>query len=123
MVTGVFVPPMKKGEACGFANLVRTHADIAKLIVAVSIATEKDVCQEVRIAIGAAAATVFRASKAEKTLMGRALTPQTIGEAAEAASGETRPISDLRSTAEYRKEMTRVLVRRAIEKATAAAKG
>ena len=123
MVTGVFVPPMKKGEACGFANLVRTHADIAKLIVAVSIATEKDVCQEARIAIGAAATTVFRASKAEKILIGRTLTPQAIEEAAEAASGETRPISDLRSSAEYRKEMTRVLVRRAIEKATAAAKG
>lgn len=123
MVTGVLVPPMKKGEACAFVNLVRTHADIAKLIVAVSIATEKDVCQEVRIAIGAAAPTVFRASKAERTLMGRTLTPQAIGEAAEAATGETRPVSDLRSTADYRREMARVLVRRALEKAAAAAKG
>jgi carbon-monoxide dehydrogenase medium subunit len=123
MVTGVSVPPMKTGEGCGFTNLVRTHADIAKLTVAVSITTERDVCQEVRIAVGAAAPTVFRASKAEKTLMGRTLTPEAIGEAAEVASGETRPISDLRSTVEYRKEMTRVLVRRALEKAIAAARG
>jgi len=123
MVTGVSVPPMKTGATCGFANLVRTRADIAKLTVAVSITTEKDVCQEARIAIGAAAPTVFRASKAEKTLIGRTLTPQAITEAAEAASRETRPISDLRSTAEYRKEMTRVLVRRALERASAGAKG
>jgi carbon-monoxide dehydrogenase medium subunit len=123
VVAGVSVPPMKAGEGCAFANLVRSRADIAKLTVAVSITAEKDVCRDVRIAIGSAAPTVFRASKAEDALMGRALKAQTIDEAAEIASGETRPITDLRSTAEYRKEMTRVLVRRALEKALAAAKG
>jgi len=123
MVTGVSVPPMKTGEACGFVNLVRTRADVAKLTVAVSVLAEKDVCRDVRIAVGAAAPTVFRASKAEDALRGRPLKAQTIDEAAQIASGETRPISDLRSTAEYRKEMTRVLVRKALEKASVAAKG
>ncbi len=123
MVAGVSVPPVKAKEGSAFVNLVRTHADIAKLIVAASVTVENDVYREVRIAIGAAAPTVFRAAKAEEVLLGRTLRPEAITEAAEAASDETRPITDLRSTVEYRKEMTRVLVRRAIEKALAVAKG
>jgi carbon-monoxide dehydrogenase medium subunit len=43
--------------------------------------------------------------------------PQVISKAAEIAARETKPISDVRSTDEYRKQMTAVLVRRALEKA------
>jgi carbon-monoxide dehydrogenase medium subunit len=50
-------------------------------------------------------------------LTGQRITPPVIKKAAETAAGETKPITDLRSTAEYRKEMAGVLVRRALEKA------
>jgi carbon-monoxide dehydrogenase medium subunit len=119
MVTGLFLPNPRPGTGAAFLNLVRTHADIAKVSVAVTILIKNGVCQESRIVIGAAAPTVFRATKAEAVLKGQKLNPQGINKAAETASGETKPITDLRSTAEYRREMTKVLVRRALEKALA----
>jgi carbon-monoxide dehydrogenase medium subunit len=74
-------------------------------------------CQEAKIALGAVAPTVFRAEKAEKILKGRKLDQDVIETGAKAAAEETKPITDLRSNAEYRKETTRVLVKRALIKA------
>lgn len=122
MVTGVFLPGSPSGTGTAFLNLVRTHADIAKVSVAVSISIKNDVCQDVRIAIGAAAPAVFRAAKAEAALKGQKVDSKAIGNAAETAAGETKPITDVRSTTEYRKEMARVLVGRALEKALERAK-
>jgi carbon-monoxide dehydrogenase medium subunit len=122
MVTGVILPEPASGTSTAFLNLVRTHADIAKVSVAVSIVSKNGICGEARIAIGAAAPTVFRAAKAEAVLKGEKITPQIIIKAAETAAGETRPITDLRSTAEYRKDTTKVLVKRALEQAADKAK-
>jgi carbon-monoxide dehydrogenase medium subunit len=123
MVTGVVLPHPPPGTGAAFFNLVRTHADIAKISAAAAVLVQNGICREVRIAIGAAAPTVFRAVKAEKLLTGQKITPEVMNEAAETAAGETRPITDLRSTAGYRKEMAKVLVRRALEKALERATG
>ena len=122
MVTGVLLPNPPPGTGTAFFNLVRTRADIAKIGAATAILVQNGICREVRIAIGAAAPTVFRAVKAETLLTGQKITPRVINKAAETAAGETKPITDLRSTANYRKEMARVLVRRALEKALENAK-
>lgn len=123
MVTEVLLPHPPPGTGTAFFNLVRTRADIAKIGAATAIFVQNGICREVRIAIGAAAPTVFRAVKAETLLTGQKITPREINEAAETAAGETKPITDLRSTAKYRKEMARVLVKRALEKALENAKG
>ncbi len=123
MVTGVFLPDPFPGTGASFLNLVRTHADIAKVSVAVVVIAQNGICKEARIAIGAAAPTVFRAAGAETELKGQRLTPQLIRQAAATAAAETRPISDIRSSAEYRKETTMVLVRRALEKASEKTRG
>jgi len=117
IVIGVFLPAPANGTGTAFFNLVRTHADIAKISVAAALLVESDVCTEARIAIGAAAPTVFRATKAEAILKKQKINSEIINKAAETAAEETRPINDLRSTADYRKEMAQVLVRRALEKA------
>jgi carbon-monoxide dehydrogenase medium subunit len=122
MVTGVYLPSPPPGTGTAYLNLVRTHADIAKVGVAVTIIVEDGLCKDAKIAIGAAAPTVVRATKAEAVLKDQKVNAQAISQAAETAAGETKPITDLRSTAEYRKEMTRVLVGRALEKALERAK-
>ena len=122
MVTGAVLSKPSPGEGSAFLNLVRTHSDIAKVSVAVKIIIRDGICQEARIVIGAAAPTVFRTAKAETLIKGQKVTPQIITQASEAAAGETRPITDLRSTAEYRKEAARVLVGRGLEKAVERAK-
>jgi len=117
MVTEVVLPNPPPGTGAAFLNLVRTHADIAKISVAAAIMVQNGICREARIAIGAAAPTVFRAAKAEALFIGQKITPEVINKAAEIAAGETKPITDLRSTVEYRRAMAKVLVRRALEKA------
>jgi CO/xanthine dehydrogenase FAD-binding subunit len=122
MVVGVCLPFPPQGTVSAFINLVRVHADVAKLTTAVTITIGSGVCKDARIALGAAAPTVFRARKAEAALLGRALTAEAINDAAHIAAGETNPSSGIRSTAEYRKDAVVVLVRRAIEKALAVGK-
>ena len=117
MVTQVMLPGPRPGTGTAFLNLVRTHADIAKIIVAASMLVENGICREARIAIGAAAPTVMRPAKAENSLVGREIRSGVIENAAEMAAEEIKPMTDLRSTAGYRREMTRVLVERALERA------
>ncbi len=117
IVSEVRMPGTPACSGSAFLNLVRTHSDIAKVSVAAVVTLEGDKCRDARIAIGAAAPTVFRASKAEAALRDQKVTSEAIQRAAELAAAETRPITDLRSTAEYRREMTKVLVRRALEQA------
>ena len=83
----------------------------------VSLAPDLNRCRTARIALGAVAATPRRAPRAEAVLQGSAMTPEAIDEAAAAAAAGSRPISDLRASAEYRREMTRVLTRRVLTEA------
>ncbi len=59
----------------------------------------------------------MRAYKAEELLKGEACTDSNVEKAVETASGETSPISDIRSSAEYKKEVSKVLVKRALKAA------
>jgi xanthine dehydrogenase iron-sulfur cluster and FAD-binding subunit A len=67
-----------------------------------------------RIALGAVAPTILRATEAEAYLAGRKLDEETIAHAAELAAAATRPISDIRAGADYRRDMARVLTARAL---------
>jgi aerobic carbon-monoxide dehydrogenase medium subunit len=116
-VTGVILPEPSPGEGTGFINLVRTLADIAKLIVTASVVVQEGICREARIAIGAAGPTVFRAKGAEVSITGQKMTPDVLAQTAHTAAAETKPITDFRSTAEYRNDMTKVLIRRVLEQA------
>jgi carbon-monoxide dehydrogenase medium subunit len=82
----------------------------------------KNTCRGVRIALGAVAPTVVRATKAEKFLEGRAATADNFAEAGRLAVADARPISDMRASAEYRKEIVAVLAKRTLEAACAQAK-
>ncbi len=122
MVTGVFLPSPTPGSGTGYLNLLRTKGDSAKVSVAAALILKNGVCQEAKISLGAVAPTIFRAAKAEAILKGQKLSADIIGKAADTAVKETRPITDVRSTAEYRKVTTGVLVARALEKAAERAK-
>ena len=65
LVTGVEVPAVPAGHGAAFLNLVRTHADIAKVTVTAAVVLEDGVCKQARIALGSVAPTMFRAREAE----------------------------------------------------------
>jgi CO/xanthine dehydrogenase FAD-binding subunit len=101
-----------------FLKIGRTRVDIALVNVAVSIRLRKDgVCEDARIVLGAVAPTPIRLRGAEALLRGKKVNEGTIEEAADIASRNTKPISDVRSSAEYRTKASMVLVKRAITKA------
>jgi len=123
MVTELTIPAPAKGTGGAFLRLARTAADVAKLNVAVVMTVSGNVCRDVRIALGAVAPIPIRARKAEAALNGQKLDPEVLSQVAEVASQEARPISDFRSTAEYRTEMIGLLVRRGLETALERARG
>jgi len=73
------------------------------------------------IALGAVAPTVIRAPKAEAYLDGNAITAETMAEAGRIAATEAKPISDFRASADYRRDLIAVLVKRALASAQARA--
>ncbi len=118
MVTEILVPspPLKMG--CAFLRIGRTKADIPKVNVAVMVSLgANNRCLDFKVALGCVAPTVIRAVKSEKILRGRRLTDEAIFMAAEVAAQESRP----RSSVEYKREMVKVLVKDALEKAIARA--
>jgi len=117
IVTEIVIPSISIGTGTSFLNLNRTATDISKINVAVRVKANNKRCEEVSIALGAVAPTVIRARKAEEILKENRYDKRTIDTAAKVAAEHVKPITDIRSTAEYRKEMTEVLVRRAIGKA------
>ena len=118
-VIGVSVPMAEGGQGDAFINLVRTHADIAKVTVAVALVIRDGVCINARIALGAVGPLVIRAYAAEEAFVGRKLNDKLISIVAAIAAEHTSPITDFRSTDVYRREMVRVLVDRALKNAIA----
>jgi carbon-monoxide dehydrogenase medium subunit len=121
VVTEVHVPRVPAGSAGAFMKLSKTAEDIAKINAAVLVTVSEGRCVDVKIALGSVAPTPLRATEAEKLLTGTDLGTRVIAEAADVAAEAAAPISDVRSTAEYRKEMVRVLVRDGLAKAVARA--
>jgi aerobic carbon-monoxide dehydrogenase medium subunit len=70
--------------------------------------------REIRIALGGVAPTPFRATKAEGVLRDAQLDDAAIRQAAEVAASEADPMTDPHGSAEYRRKMVKVLVRRAL---------
>ncbi len=84
-------------------------------VVSVAVAVTFDDagrCAQARIALGAVAPQPIRAVGAEEILKGERLTPAVITEAGRRAGKAIRPISDIRGSAAYRREVTEVIVRR-----------
>ncbi|MFH1116088.1 MAG: xanthine dehydrogenase family protein subunit M [Pseudomonadota bacterium] len=119
LLTEIRVPLHELGAAKGdFIKLgVRKAACLPIVSVSVLLGQEHGDCTWARVAFGAAAPTPIRAYRAEDFLTGTRLTDDVIRQAAEIAADETRPISDVRASKAYRKEVAGVLVRRAIENA------
>lgn len=114
LVTEIQIPKLLPNSGTAFLRMTRVAADLAKVNVAVVLTIKDGICDDVRIALGAVAPTPIRAKKAEEVLRGNMLDEKLIEKAAQIAADNTTPITDIRSTKEYRKEVSKVLVKRAI---------
>ena len=104
-------------QNCFYLSLGQRKAlAIHKLSVACQMVfNENGTVQKACVAYGAVAPTVLRGKKVERYLKGKKLTSVVLAHSAGLAELEVSPIDDIRSTAEYRRRMTGVLLRRGLE--------
>ncbi len=107
--------PIKEGFRSRFRKIGKRRAEVLSIVnAAVGFFFGNGRMEGVRIALGSVAPTPIRARTAEAVLEGKEPSMELVEEAASRAREETRPITDVRASAEYRREMSFVLVRRLI---------
>jgi CO/xanthine dehydrogenase FAD-binding subunit len=118
LLTAVRFPVPPAGSASHFQKVGLRKADaISVLSAAVALTCDAaGRCTAARIALGALAPHPLRATAAETLLLGEKLTPETTAEAARLAGEAARPIDDIRGSADYRRQVTEVIVRRLLAK-------
>ncbi|MBE7418726.1 MAG: xanthine dehydrogenase family protein subunit M [Ideonella sp.] len=110
-------PPPRTGKAY-IKHGRRAQMELATVGVAVRLTLADDGrVADLGIVLAAVAPTPLHAIQAEAALRGQRPTADRLAAAAQAASAEARPIGDVRGSADYRREMVRVLTRRALEQA------
>lgn len=117
LLTEIRVPPPARPGWSHIKFTPRSIEDFATVGVAVTLKTADGTCEDVRIGLNSVAPTIVHARKAEDVLRGRAVTDSALREAGEVAAAECDPSDDNRGSAEYKREMVKVLVRRAAEEA------
>jgi len=124
LLTEIQVPAIPPHTGAAYTKFNIIESDLATVGVAVSITLRSGdgVCQDVRIALGASAPTPIRAKQAEKILRGKKITDNLLQDAGEKAAAEAEPISDIAASADYRRELIKVLVKRMGKEALSRAK-
>jgi carbon-monoxide dehydrogenase medium subunit len=118
LITAVEIPGQPSGVYSWYEKFTARSADDWPTVgVAVWYTVDSDVIREARIAVSAATERPMRAVAAEASLIGSSHTSEIFSRAADAAADEVEPIADLHGSASYKREMVRVHVRRALEKA------
>jgi aerobic carbon-monoxide dehydrogenase medium subunit len=117
LLTRVEVPALPNEAKGVYLKHAISSEDLAIAGVAVVLIPDGSgggAVREVRIGLGGVAPVPFRAAKAERALAGAVLKDEAIREAAQIASSEAEPMTDPHASADYRRKMVKVLVRRAI---------
>lgn len=123
MLVDIAFPALKPYQRGMFIKLGLRRAQAisvvnAALVLTLNGTTASDVpgvqVKEASITLGAVAPTIIHAQRAESLLQGAVLNSETIARAADLAMQDARPIDDLRGSAEYRREIVRVCVSRAL---------
>ena len=117
----VKMPPRGSGGA--YLAFKRSAPVYPSASVAVQLTMTGDVCREIAIALGCVGLTAIRATAAEAELRGKDLDDKTIAHAAEAARPAADPQSDMRGSAEYKRQLVVGLVKRTIAIAARRARG
>ena len=123
MVIEASVPVLPAGTGWSFVEMSRRSGDFAIVAVATLLFMDKGACTEARIALAGVASTPVRARDAEAVLAGQKITPELIARAAARVVDATDPESDYHASADYRRDLSRVLSERALTEALARAQG
>jgi carbon-monoxide dehydrogenase medium subunit len=121
VLTQIKIPKGEPRTRSAFLKVGRLRQDIAVVNAAALVVMKGNLCAKCRIALGAVAPVPLRLKSVERLVEGQEIEPALLERAGEMAEKEVRPISDVRSTAAYRKAITRVLAMEAIKTAVMSA--
>jgi len=117
VLTQIEIPAITSKAGMSFLKIGRVIRDLAISNVAALLVLENRTCRKIRLAAGAVAPIPVRLRSVEEMMIGEKITPKLLDQVKKKAQQEVCPISDVRSSVQYRREVTGVLVRRAIEQA------
>jgi carbon-monoxide dehydrogenase medium subunit len=123
ILTEIRIPKPAANSGGAYIKMERKVGDYAISAAAVQLRLEGDTVKEARIGLTNVSAVPMRAKGAEAALVGKAASDDVLEAAGKAAATECDPSADLRGSADYKRDLTRVLVKRSIQKAVARAKG
>jgi carbon-monoxide dehydrogenase medium subunit len=116
------VPNGRSGST--FVELARRHGDFALAGVGALVTLDDEgTIADARLGLIGVGATAVRATSAEAALRARRPTPEVFADAAAAVDADIDPNGDIHASADYRRHVAQVLVRRALETAVARAGG
>jgi carbon-monoxide dehydrogenase medium subunit len=117
LLTEIHVPPPQRSGWSHIKFTPRSIEDFATVGVAITLQAKNGTCEDVRLGLNSVGPTIVHAKKAEESLRGKPITDATLQEMGEVAATECDPMDDNRGSAEYKREMVKVLVRRAAQDA------
>jgi carbon-monoxide dehydrogenase medium subunit len=117
LLTEVRVPPQARRGWSHIKFTPRSVEDFATVGVALTLSGRNGSCDDIRLALNSVASTIVRARQAEAALRGREITEGLLTEMGEIAATEVDPIDDNRGSSEYKRDLVKVLVRRAVREA------
>ena len=115
LMTGIVLDKPASNVRAIFMKKGRVKMDLAVASVGVLLEMEGDTCKKARFAAGSVAPVPLRLKKVEELLENAVISKETIQEAQKIAMNSISPITDIRSTAEYRREIVGVYIKRALE--------
>ena len=115
------VPTPGAGAGGAYLKVERKVGDYAISAVAVQLTLEGGTVRQARIGLTNVNPVPLRATDAETALVGQRPTPEVLEAAGRAAAAQCDPSADLRGSVEYKRDLTRVLTKRAIARAAARA--
>ncbi len=125
ILTGFILPEPAPKSASRYAYIgLRDAMEIDAVNMAIYIVLESDsrTIKDLRLVMGSVAPRPLSSQAVPGLLVGEGLIPELVEKAAEAAVGEAKPISDIRGSAKYRREIVKVLARRLLQDTFNAAK-
>jgi aerobic carbon-monoxide dehydrogenase medium subunit len=117
LLTEIRVPPPQRPGWSHIKFTPRSIEDFATVGVAMTLRAKAGSCEDVRLALNSVASTIIRAKRAEDVLRGHRFTDDLLRQAGEIAASEVDPMDDNRGSADYKRDLVKVLVRRAAEQA------
>lgn len=123
ILTEIRVPTPEANSGGAYVKVERKVGDYAVSAVAVQLTMNGNTCTAARVALTNVSPVPMRSPGAEEALIGREITEDVLETAGKAAAAECDPSPDLRGSVAYKRDLTRVVTKRAIQKAVARARG